>query len=241
MHVLLVDFDHTLYPATLPTLTHLDQRITLFIQSFLKVGLEEADDLRKSYCQAHGTTLRGLMEHYGLDPHVYFDFIHQVDSETLPPPDAALNRWLQNLPYPAYVFTNARADWVEKCMDSMGLWGYVGEGKPLLAILDLAFMQWVGKPHPSAYALTDQWIRARHGQDVILHLIDDRLDNLAAAQAQGWQTHWIPALAWDAAQKGHPQGNLQANMPHPETRVWPSLIDLDVATLGSPPAKPPAP
>lgn len=189
--VLLLDFDHTLYPPTLPTLGHIDRRITLYIETFLGLDFAAADAMRQNLCSRHGTTLRGLMHTHQLDPHHYFDFVHQVDEACLPPADAGLRLWLEELSVPAYVFTNARADWVWRCFENMRLTDLVGEGRPLLAILDLAFADWVGKPQPSAYAAVENLVRQNHGADAVLHLVDDRQDNLLTARERGWQTHWF--------------------------------------------------
>lgn len=189
--VLLLDFDHTLYPPTLPTLGQIDRRITLYIETFLGLDFAEADALRQNLCSRHGTTLRGLMDTHDLDPHHYFDFVQQVEKAYLPPPDAALRQWLQNLNVPAYVFTNARADWVWRCFENMGVADLVGDGQPLRAIFDLAFVDWVGKPQPSAYAAVEMHLREVHGPEAVLHLVDDRRDNLQTARELGWRTHWF--------------------------------------------------
>ncbi len=218
MPVLLVDFDHTLYSPSLPTLKHIDKRISLFIQAYLGVDLAKADHLRQELCSAYGTTLRGLMATHDLNPHTYFDFIHQVEEQALPPKNDDLFRWLAELPYPAYVFTNARADWVEKCFQSMGLSDWVGEGKPLLGILDLAFMDWLGKPHPSAYAAVEKWVHERHGHDSVLHLFDDRADNLQAAHRCGWVTHWV-----------RPMNASSQDLPF--AKIWNALHEVTMTSI----------
>src|SRR4051812_35519829 len=58
--VLLLDYDHTLYPSTLETLRAVDNRITLYIETFLGLSPEESDAMRQSLCAEFGTTLRGL-------------------------------------------------------------------------------------------------------------------------------------------------------------------------------------
>jgi len=195
MNVILLDFDHTLYPSTSPTLLHIDQRITLFLETRFGLDFAAADALRQSLCRGHGTTLRGLMLNHGIDPHGYCDFIHAVDDAILPSPDPALRAWLENLRWPAYVFTNARADWAERGLKAMGLWDLVGENRPLLGILDLPFTGWIGKPDPAAYLAVEDFIRARHGgpgaPPLTLHFADDRIDNLQAAALRGWRTHWV--------------------------------------------------
>jgi len=125
--VLLLDFDHTLYPSTLGTLNAVDGRINLYMQTFLGLGSEAADAMRIKLWDQFGTTLKGLEELYGVDRNHYCDFIHAIGSEHLPPPDPALQDWLARLPHPVYLFTNARMDWAVRGMRAMGLEGLLPE------------------------------------------------------------------------------------------------------------------
>jgi FMN phosphatase YigB (HAD superfamily) len=200
--ILLLDYDHTLYPSTLPTLKAVDDRINLYIRTFLGLTEEEANATRMRLFTRHGTTLKGLEEAYGVDREHYCDFIHAVDDDHLPPPDPALHAWLGRLAHPFYLFTNARRDWVERGLSAMGLGdllppapespSVVGDAGPRLhGIFDITFSNWEGKPHPPAYAKVDAHLRARHGQDIQIHFADDRIDNLEAARDRGWRTIWI--------------------------------------------------
>jgi FMN phosphatase YigB (HAD superfamily) len=206
--ILLLDYDYTLYPSTLPTLKAVDDRINLYIRTFLGLTADQADATRMRLFSRHGTTLKGLQEDFGVDRDHYCDFIHAVDDDRLPPPDPALHAWLARLPHPFYVFTNARRDWVVRGLTAMGLGGLLakeaappaGQGRPhagagasprLHGIFDITFSDWQGKPHPPAYAKVDAHLRQRHGQDIHIHFADDRTDNLQAARDRGWRTIWI--------------------------------------------------
>ncbi|HVR64782.1 MAG TPA: hypothetical protein VMU50_22935 [Polyangia bacterium] len=200
--VLLLDYDHTLYPSTLPTLKAVDDRINLYIRTFLGLDDEAADATRARLLQRHGTTLKGLQESYGVDRDHYCEFIHAIDDAALPPPDPALRAWLGKVAHPFYLFTNARRDWVERGFGAMGMSDLLpatGEeagtrtppGPRLRGIFDITFTDWEGKPHPPAYAKVDAHLRARHGQEIDIHFADDRVDNLQAARDRGWRTIWI--------------------------------------------------
>ena len=198
--ILLLDYDHTLYPSTLPTLQAVDDRINLYIRTFLGLGEEEANATRTRLFMRHGTTLKGLEAAYGVDREHYCDFIHAVDDDHLPPPDPALQAWLARVAHPLYLFTNARRDWVERGFAAMGLGDLLPaateqatlqSGPRLQGIFDITFSDWEGKPHPPAYAKVDAHLRARHGQDIQIHFADDRIDNLEAARDRGWRTIWI--------------------------------------------------
>jgi pyrimidine 5'-nucleotidase len=141
--VLLLDFDHTLYPSTLGTLKAVDERINLYMQTYLGLSRDAADALRVELWDKYGTTLKGLEVLYGVERHHYCDFIHAIAEEHLPPPDPALQDWLARLPHPVYLFTNARLDWAVRGMKAMGLEGLLPEAeaaaaKDAVAALDAA-------------------------------------------------------------------------------------------------------
>jgi FMN phosphatase YigB (HAD superfamily) len=243
--ILLLDFDHTLYPSTLGTLQAVDERINLYMQTYLGLDRPAADALRVELWDKYGTTLKGLEELHGVDRHHYCDFIHAIAAEHLPPPDPLLQDWLARLPHPVYLFTNARLDWAVRGMRSMGLEGLLPEAEAKAArdaaealdaagdraaagrafprrlegIFDIAFMDWEGKPNPPAYAKVDAHVRARHGAGARIHFADDRMDNLESARAQGWSTIWIHP---------HTAGPVRGDE---FDRVVPSLMRLDPITL----------
>lgn len=228
--VLVLDYDHTLYPASLPTLKAVDDRITLYIQERLGLSPEAADDTRRSLSETYGTTLRGLELHHGVDRHHYCDFVNAVEAAELPVPDPALEAWLSRMGHPAYIFTNARKDWAVRGLESMGLGAFLpvagfqaGVGAApgrFREIFDIAFVDWVGKPHPDAFAKVDRRLRDLHGEDVRIHFADDRADNLETARALGWSTLWITPEPF-------PSGHAAFGFD----RVLPSLILLDPDTL----------
>jgi FMN phosphatase YigB (HAD superfamily) len=216
--ILLLDYDHTLYPSTLPTLKAVDDRINLYIRTFLGLTADEANATRMRLFGRHGTTLKGLEEAYGVDREHYCDFIHAVEDHQLPPPDPEMHAWLQRVAHPFYLFTNARLDWVVRGLTAMGLRDLLPEspngaeqaagiatdtapsmgaaaarrgGPRLQGIFDITFTNWEGKPHAPAYAKVDAALRARHGEDIQIHFADDRSDNLEAARQRGWRTIWI--------------------------------------------------
>jgi putative hydrolase of the HAD superfamily len=203
--ILLLDYDHTLYPSTLNTLKAVDDRITLYIRTFLGYTHEAADAARLQFWDQYGTTLKGLEEHHGVDREHYCDFIHAIEDCHLPPPDPSLTAWLSRMNHPFYIFTNARRDWAIRGLTAMGLASIlpvsnimdenstlpVNDHGRLKGIFDIAFMDWQGKPHPESYAKVDTFLRLKHGQDIEIHFADDRKDNLETARMMHWNTIWV--------------------------------------------------
>ncbi len=212
--ILLLDYDHTFYASTHPTLWELDKRINLYIHTFLNFSLEDATKLRSDLCRQYGTTLQGLQECYGTEKHHYCDFIHQVEDEFLPPPNPLLDKWLNALDVPCYLFTNARRDWVDRGFASMQV-------KPFAqGILDIDFMDWEGKPHVTAYHKVETYLKSIYGEDLQFVFADDKVENLLTAQARHWITIWI---------KGHHEDAVQENYGFNQTLSH--LTELNIADL----------
>ncbi|HAO98710.1 MAG TPA: hypothetical protein DCQ83_01560 [Fibrobacteres bacterium] len=197
--VLLLDLDHTLYPSTVPTQTAVDAKITEYIRVHLNLPPNEADALRRDFCERYGTTLKGLEIAHGVDRERYCDFIQDLEDTLMPPPDPRMREWLSKtvMRLPTYLFTNARRDWADRCLLTMGLSDFhpdVRANEPsvgsLHGILDIGFMEWYGKPNAAAFIKAGNYIRNQHG-DARLIFADDRLDNLDQAKAHGWTTVWV--------------------------------------------------
>ena len=231
--VLLLDLDHTLYPSTLPTAYAVDARITLFIQQHLKMSHEESDALRQHLWKNYGTTLKGLEVLHGVDRDHYCDFIQDVEEASMPIPDPQLREWLidAGTKIPTYLFTNARRDWADRCLDRIGISDLLGGSQILRGILDIGCMEWIGKPEAEAYKKIERHVRERHG-DVQFIFADDRLDNLEQAKAHGWSTVWVrphDAMTGNGLDKRTAEKLRQrVALDH---RIVDSLTELDIDSL----------
>jgi putative hydrolase of the HAD superfamily len=247
--ILLLDLDHTLYPSTAPTLTAVDSRITRFIETRLALPFEQADQLRRDLCVAHGTTLRGLEILHGVSRDEYTDFIQDLADHLMPAPDPELRGWLlaATRRRPTYLFTNARRDWARRCLAHLGLSDLLGDDagtmkgadvldarvsgaetaprSALAGVFDIDFMGWEGKPNPEAFARVERHLDARHPGVASYVFADDRLDNLAAAHARGWRTVWV--RPHDAKPDAGAFGSLGSNAH----RIVDRLTDLDPEAL----------
>ena len=74
----LFDLDNTLYPLESGLAGRMSPRITDFVERLTGLPRPEALALQKRYLAEHGLTLRGLMDHHGVDPDVY----HATSSTT---------------------------------------------------------------------------------------------------------------------------------------------------------------
>ena len=129
------DLDNTLYPASNGLMADVSSRMTQFVANLLGVAADEALIEQKHLFRKHGTTLRGLMEKYAVDPWSFMDFVHQVDYEQVDrsPRLAAV---LHTLPRRKIVFTNASTYHAEQVLARLGIAGQF-EG-----VFDVAAAAW---------------------------------------------------------------------------------------------------
>lgn len=114
------DLDNTLYPASNGLMAEVSSRMTLFVAQVLGVAADEALVEQKQLYRKHGTTLRGLMDEYAVDPWSFLDFVHQVDYGQVDP-SPRLAEALLALPGRKIVFTNASTKHAERVLDRLGV------------------------------------------------------------------------------------------------------------------------
>ncbi|NQV21325.1 MAG: pyrimidine 5'-nucleotidase [Rhodospirillales bacterium] len=175
------DLDNTLYPASNGLMAEVSSRMTQFVANVLGVAADEALVEQKNLFRIHGTTLRGLMEKYAVDPWSFLDFVHQVDyNQVMPSPGLA--DALLALPGRKVIFTNASTAHAERVLDRLGI-AHQFEG-----VFDVAAASWQPKPHPTAYqTLLDQH-QITPGRAV---MVEDIAPNLEPAATLGMTTVWL--------------------------------------------------
>lgn len=175
------DLDNTLYPARFNLFDQVDLRIGQFIAQALAIDHDEARRVQKQYFRAHGTTLRGLMDHHGVAPADFLDFVHDIDYRPIPP-NAELSRALGRLPGRKVIFTNGTTDHAHSVMDRLGVAHHI-EG-----VFDIVDADYVPKPEPGPY----DTMLARFGIDPRRAImVEDIARNLAPAAALGMTTVWV--------------------------------------------------
>ncbi len=138
------DLDNTLYPSSCRLFDQIDGRMAEFIAKMLKVDKVEAKRLQKTFFYEHGTTLRGLMTVYGIEPHEFLDYVHDIDHS----PVAAcpgLAQALERLPGRKLVFTNGTSAHAQKVLDRLGITSLVED------VFDIVHCGFVPKPQHEPY------------------------------------------------------------------------------------------
>jgi putative hydrolase of the HAD superfamily len=175
------DLDNTLYPASCRLFTEIEQRMAAFIMAELKLDHDAAHALRRHFYTRHGTTLRGLMNEYGMEPTRFLDHVHEIDLSPVTA-DAALDAALEKLPGRKLVFTNSTVRHAERVLARLGL------TRHFAAIHDIVACGYRPKPDPAVYA---EFVR-RHAIDPARAvMVEDMAKNLPPAAALGMTTVWI--------------------------------------------------
>jgi putative hydrolase of the HAD superfamily len=190
------DLDNTLYPATSTVYVEVESRMNEFIMAELKLDLAQAIALRKKFFEAHGTTLRGLMNEYDIPPGPFLDYVHELDLSGLAE-NAALYAAIAALPGRKLIFTNSTRRHAERVLARLGLASHFSD------IHDIERCEYLPKPDPSGYrALLERHAIAPRETA----MIEDMAKNLKPAAELGITTIWLrggPHMAASDAEAEH--------------------------------------
>ena len=186
------DLDNTIYPAECNLFAQVDVRIGDYIAEALDMPRDEARRLQKGYFRRYGTTMKGLMQEYGVDPHHFLDYVHDIDYSPVPP-SSDLASVLDRLDGPKYIFTNGSVKHAEAVLDRLGVAGL------FIDIFDIAAAGFDPKPLDPFYDL----FLDRHGMDPgATVLVEDIAINLKPAHERGMTTVHVRTRS-DWAMDGH--------------------------------------
>jgi putative hydrolase of the HAD superfamily len=187
------DLDNTLYPASCNLFRQVDRRIREYIQGFLGLDEEQAHGLQRRYFRAHGSSMRGMMLHHGMDPGAFLGYVHDIDLSPVPPAPG-LDTALARLPGRKTVYTNGSTAHAGRVLERLGITRHFS------AVFDIVEAGYLPKPQPESY----RRLVARYGIDPARAvLVEDLAQNLGPAAALGMTTVWVAQDSHDlSAQPG---------------------------------------
>jgi putative hydrolase of the HAD superfamily len=139
------DLDNTLYPRELPIWRMVDDRIERYVMEQLRADAGTARRLRMYFLAEYGSTLRGLMNHHGVRPADYLEYIHDVPIPELVPRRPELLDMLSGLPGRCVVFTNGSRAYAQRVLAALGV------GERMEEVYGIEFMEYIAKPKPYPY------------------------------------------------------------------------------------------
>lgn len=147
----------------------------------LGLSIDQASEMQSTYMREYGTSLRGLMENHGVEPDLYFQYIHDVDYLVVEA-NPALNLVLSKLSGRKFVFTNGTADHAERVLDRLGC------AAQFEAVFDIIGADFAAKPDAAPYRRVADIVG---GELASIALVDDVPNNLRPAAALGMTTVWL--------------------------------------------------
>ncbi|MEL6750830.1 MAG: pyrimidine 5'-nucleotidase [Pseudomonadota bacterium] len=114
------DLDNTLYPRDSDLFAQIDWKMTAFVEKLTGLAQTEARALQKRMYREHGTTLRGLMVEYDIDPHDFLADVHDIDYSPVEP-NPALGALINALPGRALIFTNGDVPHAQRTIERLGI------------------------------------------------------------------------------------------------------------------------
>jgi putative hydrolase of the HAD superfamily len=187
------DLDNTLYPHSCNLFLEIETRMAAFMCAEFGIDTAAAHAMRRHYFRTYGTTLRGLMNENGIDPHRFLDYVHAIDVTPVQPAPE-LKAALAALTGRKLVFTNADHRHAERVLERLGI------ADAFEGVFDIHAAEYLPKPDHGTYArFLQRFVVEPRGAA----MVEDIAPNLVPAHALGMTTAWIPGGPdWTRAEPG---------------------------------------
>ena len=177
------DLDNTLHNAAPHIFPHINRSMTAYLQQHLRLGAEEAGELRAHYWRRYGATLLGLMRHHGTDPGHFLRETHAFpDLSNMVVYERGLAAMLRRLPGRKLVLSNAPRSYALAVLEVIGV------AKHFDALHCIEATRYQPKPALGAF----HSLLREHGLIASrCVMIEDSRENLRPAKRLGMKTVWI--------------------------------------------------
>jgi putative hydrolase of the HAD superfamily len=187
---ILFDLDETLYPRSTGVMEQIKRKILSYMIERLGLEPDVAEELRLSYLQRYGTSMRGLQIHHAIDADDFLTYVHNLPIEELIQPAPELDEMLGRLPQDKVVFTNASREHAERVLRRLGVRGHFQR------ILDVRDLEFRSKPNREAYRRACGLLGVRPEQCM---LVEDRAQNIGPAKELGMTTVLVDGADHESA------------------------------------------
>ena len=175
------DLDNTIYPARSSLFPRVAARMTEFIMAHFDLAEAEAAEMKTRLFRSYGTTMRGLMTEYDMEPDEFLHFVHEIDLSDVAP-DQELAGLLTHLGGRKHIFTNGTVRHATRILDAFGIRDHFD------FIFDIVASDHIPKPNPQPY---DIFLEQSGIVPQTSVMIEDMARNLEPAAALGMQTIWL--------------------------------------------------
>jgi putative hydrolase of the HAD superfamily len=181
--VWIFDLDNTLHDARPHIFPSMHVQMNEYLKRTFGVDEDGANAMRRGFWLRYGTTLKGLMRHYGTDPRKFLWETHQFpELSDMLVHENALRHALARLGGRKLVFSNAPRHYVEEVLRRIGL------GRIFDAVYTIESTRFRPKPAFQGFRVL---LRNHDLEPQRCALVDDSLENLRAAKRLGMSTVWV--------------------------------------------------
>jgi putative hydrolase of the HAD superfamily len=194
------DLDNTLYPHEAQVWPQVDERITYFVMNLFGLDGMSARALQKYFYHRYGTTLRALMDEYGVDPAEFLDFAHDIDHSAIAV-NPLLGSAIERLPGRKLILTNGSRKHAQAVAMKLGIYDHFED------VFDIVAAEYVPKPERRAY----ERFLARHAVDPARAAIfEDIAKNLVVPHEIGMTTTLVVPMTLDPFRESFEQEAVEA-------------------------------
>lgn len=205
---LFFDLDDTIYPHTSGLWEEIRHRMDIYMHERLKFSWDIIPELRKTYLETYGTTLRGLQTKLDIDAQDFLSFVHDIPVHEFLRVNPKLRRILLSLPQKRWILTNSDINHAQRVLSALGLKDCFD------GLVDVYALGFVPKPDPAAFRKALNLAGSRAETSIFF---DDAVRNLEAAQKLGFTTVLVGPM--QVNQNGY-QYQLQNLEELPQSLPW---------------------
>ena len=185
--VWIFDLDNTLHDARSHIFPSMHAQMNYYLMRHFGLNQEGANEMRRFFWERYGTTLKGLVRHYGHDPKEFLRETHQFpELAAMVIGENALGHALARLGGRRLVFSNAPRHYVEQVLRALGVARWFD------AVYTIESTRYKPKPAFQGFRVL---LRAHNLEAHRCALIDDMPENLRAAKRLGMSTVWVSGEA----------------------------------------------
>jgi len=189
--VWIFDLDNTLHDARPHIFPSMHEQMNAWLRRRFELDEEGANAMRRFFWERYGTTMRGLVRHYGEDPKKFIRDTHQFpELGAMVIGEYALGHALARLEGKRLVFSNAPRHYVEEVLRALGVARWFD------AVYTIESTRYRPKPAVQGFRVL---LRAHNIDPHRCALVDDMPENLRAAKRLGMSTVWVSNEARRAA------------------------------------------
>ena len=175
------DLDNTLYSGKTKVFEQVDKKMSKYISQKLKVSIDEARKIQKSYFYEYNTTLNGMIKNHNIDPNEFLDFVHDINIDFLEK-DLKLSKELGKLGGKKIIFTNGSRKHAVNVTQKIGIDQHFDD------IFDIVDCNFIPKPLVEPY---NNLIKKHKIDPKLCVFVEDIARNLKPAYEMGMKTVWI--------------------------------------------------